>query len=172
MKLWVEHYRPNSLNEFIGNEQVKNKIQEYIDSGTLQNLLLFGPAGVGKTSLAKLVVKNLDADYLYINASDERGIDTIREKIIPFASSMGFKNIKIVILDEADYLTPQAQATLRNTIETFSANCRFIFTCNYLDRIILPLQSRCVSFNILPADKKAVGKHVMEICDKENISYT
>ena len=172
MKLWVEHYRPNSLNEFIGNEQVKNKIQEYIDSGTLQNLLLFGPAGVGKTSLAKLVVKNLDAYYLYINASDERGIDTIREKIIPFASSMGFKTIKIVILDEADYLTPQAQATLRNTIETFSANCRFIFTCNYLDRIILPLQSRCVSFNILPADKKAVGKHIMEICDKENISYT
>jgi DNA polymerase III delta prime subunit len=172
MDILTEKYRPQSLDEFIGNEQIKNKIQQYIDDNTLQNLLLFGPAGVGKTSLAKLIVKQLDAEYLYINASDERGIDTIREKIIPFASSMGFKSLKIVILDEADYLTPQAQATLRNTIETFISNCRFIFTCNYLDRIILPLQSRCVSFNILPVDKKEVGRHIKQICDKENISYT
>ena len=172
MDLFVEKYRPQSLNDYIGNTQVKSKIAEYIKEGTLQNLLLFGPAGTGKTSLAKLIVKQLNATYLYINSSDERGIDTIRDKIIPFASSMGFNGLKIVILDEADYLTPQAQATLRNTIETFSSNCRFIFTCNYLERIIPPLQSRCVAFGIIPPSKKEVGQHILQICEKEKIEYT
>jgi DNA polymerase III delta prime subunit len=95
--------------------------------GTLQNLLLFGPAGTGKTSLAKLIVKQLGADHLYINASDERGIDTIRDKIVPFASSIGFNGLKVVILDESDYLTAQAQATLRNVIETFLVQLPFYF---------------------------------------------
>jgi len=172
MDLFVEKYRPQDLDGFIGDQTVRNKIQEYLKEGTLQNLLLFGPAGTGKTSLAKLIVKQLDADYLYINASDERGIDTIRDKIIPFASSIGFNGLKIVILDEADYLTAQAQATLRNTIETFSSSCRFIFTCNYLDRIISPLQSRCVSFGITPPSKKEVGQHILKICESEGINFT
>jgi replication factor C small subunit len=133
---------------------------------------LFGPAGTGKTSLAKLIVNTLGADHLYINASDERGIDTIRDKIVPFASSMGFNGLKIVILDEADYLTAQAQATLRNVIETFSKSCRFIFTCNYLDRIIHPLQSRTMAFGITPPSKKEVGQHLLHICDIEKIKYT
>jgi len=133
---------------------------------------LFGPAGTGKTSLAKLIVKQLGADYLYINASDERGIDTIRDKIVPFASSIGFNGLKVVILDESDYLTAQAQATLRNVIETFSSSCRFIFTCNYLDRIIAPLQSRCMAFGITPPSKKEVGQHVLRICESEGIDYT
>lgn len=172
MDLFVEKYRPQSLEDFIGDSTVRNKIQEYIKEGTLQNLLLFGPAGTGKTSLAKLIVKQLGADHLYINASDERGIDTIREKIVPFASSIGFNGLKIVILDEADYLTPQAQATLRNVIESFHGSCRFIFTCNYLDRIISPLQSRCVSFGIIPPNRKDVGQHILSICEREKINYT
>ena len=172
MDLFVEKYRPHSLDNFIGDSSVRDKVQEYINEGTLQNLLLFGPAGTGKTSLAKLIVKQLEADYLYINASDERGIDTIRDKIVPFASSIGFNGLKIIILDESDYLTPQAQATLRNVIETFSNSCRFIFTCNYLDRIISPLQSRCVAFGIIPPSKKEVGQHILQICEKEKINYT
>ena len=172
MDLFVEKYRPHNLSNFIGDSTVRDKVQEYINEGTLQNLLLFGPAGTGKTSLAKLIVKQLEADYLYINASDERGIDTIRDKIVPFASSIGFNGLKIIILDESDYLTPQAQATLRNVIETFNNSCRFIFTCNYLDRIISPLQSRCVAFGIIPPSKKEVGQHVLQICEKEKINYT
>ena len=172
MDLFVEKYRPHNLNNFIGDSTVRDKVQEYITEGTLQNLLLFGPAGTGKTSLAKLIVEQLEADHLYINASDERGIDTIRDKIVPFASSIGFNGLKIIILDESDYLTPQAQATLRNVIETFSNSCRFIFTCNYLDRIISPLQSRCVAFGIIPPSKKEVGQHILQICEKEKINYT
>jgi len=172
MDLFVEKYRPQSLEGFIGDNTVRDKVQEYLKEGTLQNLLLFGPAGTGKTSLAKLIVKQLEADHLYINASDERGIDTIRDKIVPFASSIGFNGLKVVILDESDYLTAQAQATLRNVIETFSASCRFIFTCNYLDRIISPLQSRCMAFGITPPSKKEVGQHVLQICDQEKIGYT
>ena len=172
MDLFVEKYRPRYLDDFVGDNTVRTKIQEYLDTGKLQNLLLFGPAGTGKTSLAKLIVDQLGADHLYINASDERGIDTIRDKIIPFASSIGFNGLKIVILDESDYLTAQAQATLRNVMESFSASCRFILTCNYLDRIISPLQSRCMAFGIIPPSKKEVGQHILQICDQEEIKYT
>jgi len=172
MDLFVEKYRPQSLEGFIGDNTIRDKVQEYLKEGTLQNLLLFGPAGTGKTSLAKLIVNQLEADHLYINASDERGIDTIRDKIIPFASSIGFNGLKVVILDESDYLTAQAQATLRNVMESFSASCRFILTCNYLDRIISPLQSRCMAFGIIPPSKKEVGQHVLQICDQEKIGYT
>jgi DNA polymerase III delta prime subunit len=172
MDLFVEKYRPQDLNGFVGDDTVRLKIQDYLKKGTLQHLLLFGPAGTGKTSLAKLIVGQLGADHLYINASDERGIDTIRDKIIPFASSMGFNGLKVIILDESDYLTAQAQATLRNVMESFSASCRFILTCNYLDRIISPLQSRCMAFGIIPPSKKEVGQHVLQICDQEKIKYT
>ena len=172
MDLFVEKYRPRYLDDFVGDNTVRTKIQEYLDTGKLQNLLLFGPAGTGKTSLAKLIVDQLGADHLYINASDERGIDTIRDKIIPFASSIGFNGLKVVILDESDYLTAQAQATLRNVMESFSASCRFILTCNYLDRIISPLQSRCMAFGITPPSKKEVGQHILQICESEEIKYT
>jgi len=171
MELWVEKYRPQTLDTYIGNEIVKNKIQDYLKVGSIQNLLLHGVAGTGKTTLAKLISKNLDCDLLYINASDERGIDTIREKIIPFASSMSFKSIKIVILDEADYITPQAQATLRNTMESFSNTTRFILTCNYLERIISPLQSRCQTFEITPPSKDEVKEKLIDIIKKEDLSY-
>ena len=170
MKLWVEKYRPTTLDGYVGNEVIKNKIEDYLKQGSIQNLLLHGVAGTGKTTLAKLLVKNIDCDYLYINASDERGIDTIREKIQPFALSMGFNDVKIVILDEADYLTPQAQATLRHTIEACSSTTRFILTCNYLERIISPLQSRCQTFEIIPPSKREVWQKCKTILNDENIS--
>ena len=170
MELWVEKYRPTTLENYVGNEVIKSKIEDYLKQGSIQNLLLHGVAGTGKTTLAKLLVKNIDCDYLYINASDERGIDTIREKIQPFALSMGFNDVKIVILDEADYLTPQAQATLRHTIEACSATTRFILTCNYLERIISPLQSRCQTFEIIPPSKREVWQKCKTILNDENIS--
>jgi len=169
MELWVEKYRPTTLDEYVGSETIKNKITDYLEQGSIQNLLLHGVAGTGKTTLAKLIAKNLDCDLLYINASDERGIDTIRDKIIPFASSMSFKSVKIVILDEADYITPQAQATLRNTMESFSKTTRFILTCNYLERIISPLQSRCQTFEIIPPSKDEVTDLVRRILVAEGI---
>ena len=167
MELWVEKYRPQILEDYVGNEVIKNKIADYLKQGSIQNLLFHGVAGTGKTTLAKLIAKNLNCDLLYLNASDERGIDTIREKIIPFASSMSFNDVKIVILDEADYLTPQAQATLRNTIESCSKTTRFILTCNYLERIISPLQSRCQTFEITPPSKQEVNNKCQEILTKE-----
>ncbi len=109
---------------------------------------------------------------MYINASDERGIDTIRDKIIPFASSMSFNDVKIVILDEADYITPQAQATLRNTIESCSKTTRFILTCNYLERIISPLQSRCQTFEITPPSKTEVNNKCVKIIINEDLNTT
>ena len=171
MELWVEKYRPQILEDYVGNEIIKNKIADYLTQGSIQNLLFHGVAGTGKTTLAKLIAKNLNCDLLYLNASDERGIDTIREKIIPFASTMGFNDVKIVILDEADYLTPQAQATLRNTIESCSKTTRFILTCNYLERIISPLQSRCQSFEITPPSKGEVNNKCQEILTQEKISF-
>jgi DNA polymerase III delta prime subunit len=171
MELWVEKYRPQTLEEYVGNKTIKNKIADYLKQGSIQNLLFHGVAGTGKTTLAKLIAKNLNCDLLYINASDERGIDTIRDKIIPFASSMSFNDVKIVILDEADYITPQAQATLRNTIESCSKTTRFIFTCNYLERIISPLQSRCQTFEITPPSKEIVTDLVCRVMVDENIKW-
>ena len=169
MNLWVEKYRPQTLEGYVGNEVIKNKVSDYLSQGSIQNLLLHGVAGTGKTTLAKLIANNLNCDLLYINASDERGIDTIREKIIPFASSLGFGDVKIVILDEADYITPQAQATLRNTMESFSGNTRFILTCNYLERIISPLQSRCQTLEIKPPSKQDVAWRCVDICKEEKV---
>ena len=171
MELWVEKYRPVTLEEYVGNEVIKNKIADYLKQGSIQNLLFYGVAGTGKTTLAKLIAKNLNCDLLYINASDERGIDTIRDKIIPFASSMSFNDVKIVILDEADYITPQAQATLRNTIESCSKTTRFILTCNYLERIISPLQSRCQTFEITPPSKQEVNHKCQDILTKEKTLF-
>ena len=169
--LFVEKYRSKTLDEYVGNEQLKQIVHQYLKNNDLQNLLLYGTPGTGKTTLAKLIVNNFDCDYLYINASDERGIDTIRDKVQGFASSASFKPIKIIILDEADFLTIQAQASLRNIIETYSCTTRFILTCNYLERIIDPLQSRCQVLKITPPSKKEVAQHISTILDQENINY-
>ena len=169
--LLVEKYRSKVLDEYVGNENIKKTIQQYLNQNDIQNLIFYGPAGTGKTTLAKLIVRNLDCDYLYINASDERGIETIRDKVSGFASAASFKSIKVVILDEADFLTIQAQASLRNVIETFSRNTRFILTCNYVERIIDPLQSRCQVLKIVPPSKSDVAKHLANILNTEETTY-
>ena len=170
--LFVEKYRPSSLENYVGNEHLKTTIFRYLEQNDIQNLIFYGQAGGGKTTLAKLIVGNLDCDYLYINASDERGIETIRDKVSGFASVVSFKPLKVVILDEADFLTIQAQASLRNVIETFSRTTRFIMTCNFVERIIDPLQSRCQVIKIVPPSKSEVAKHLAWILEKESISYT
>ena len=167
--LWVEKYRPTSLDTYIGNEHLKSKVSVYLESGDLPHLLLYGKAGTGKTTLAKILVKNIECDYLYINASDENNVETVRTKVKNFASTMGFKDYKVIILDECDYITPNAQAALRNLMETFSKHCRFILTCNFVERIIDPIQSRCQSFQIIPPSKKEVAKHTHDILLKENV---
>ena len=169
--LLVEKYRSKTLNEYVGNENVKLTISKYLEQNDIQNLIFYGPAGTGKTTLAKLIVNNIDCDYLYINASDERGIETIRDKVSGFASVASFKPLKIVILDEADFLTIQAQASLRSVIETFSRSTRFILTCNFVERIIDPLQSRCQVLKIIPPSIKDVARHVAGILDQENITW-
>ena len=168
--LLVEKYRPTNLNNYVGNENIKKSISNYIGQNDIQNLIFYGPAGTGKTTLAKLIVKNIDCDYLYINASDERGIETIRDKVSGFASTMSFKPLKVVILDEADFLTIQAQASLRNVIETFSRTTRFILTCNFIERIIDPLQSRCQTLKVIPPNKLDILKHLVKVVKRENIS--
>jgi len=167
--LWVEKYRPTSLDTYIGNEHLKSKVSVYLESGDLPHLLLYGKAGTGKTTLAKLLVNNIECDHLYINASDENSVDTVRTKVRGFASTMGFKDYKIIILDECDYITPNAQAALRNLMETFSKHCRFILTCNFVERIIDPIQSRCQSFQVIPPSKKEVAIHMTNILKEEDV---
>ena len=169
--LWTEKYRPSSIDTYIGNEHLLDKVSVYLESGDLPHLLLYGRAGTGKTTLAKILVKNIECDYLYINASDENNVDTVRTKVKNFASTVGFKDYKIIILDECDYITPNAQAALRNLMETFSKHCRFILTCNYVERIIEPIQSRCQSFQITPPSKKDVAVHLSNILQNENVKF-
>ena len=169
--LWVEKYRPIKLDDYVGNEHLKEKVSGYIESEDVPHLLLFGRAGTGKTTLAKLIVKSIECDYMIINASDENNVDTVRNKVKNFASSQGFKKYKIIILDEFDYMTPNAQAILRNLMETFSKHCRFILTCNYVEKIIDPIQSRCQTFQIVPPSKKEVAVQLDKILKSEDVNY-
>ena len=169
--LWVERYRPSGLEGYVGNEHIIQKVNIYIENNDVPHLLLHGEAGTGKTTLAKIIVNAIDCDYLYVNASDERGIDTLREKIRGFAASVGFRTWKVVILDESDYLTRDAQAALRNLMETFSKSTRFILTCNYPEKVIDPIQSRCQTFEIIPPTKKDVAKRLNDILINEGIQF-
>jgi len=169
--LWVEKYRPDSLESYIGNEHLKSKVEVYLESGDLPHLLFYGRAGTGKTTLAKLLVNNIECDHLYINASDENSVDTVRNKVRSFASTIGFKDMKVIILDECDYITPNAQAALRNLMETFSRHTRFILTCNYVERIVDPIQSRCQPFQIVPPSRKEVASHLYNILHEERVEF-
>ena len=169
--LWVEKYRPRKLTEYVGNEHLKQKVSDYLQSGDVPHLLFFGKAGTGKTTLAKLIVNSINCDHIIINASDENNVDTVRNKVKGFASTVGFKDMKVVILDEFDYMTPNAQAILRNLMETFSKHCRFILTCNYVEKVIDPIQSRCQTFQIVPPSKKEVAVQISQILGKEQVGF-
>ena len=170
--LWIEKYRSENLEQYIGNDAVKSRISDCIDKNDIPHFLFAGTAGTGKTTLAKLIVKNIKCDYLYINASDENGIDVIRDKVKGFASTSTFQPLKVVILDESDFLTQPAQAALRNLIEEYSITTRFVLTCNYIERLIEPLQSRCEIHILKPPTKSDVARHICtNILDVESIKY-
>lgn len=178
--LWVEKYRPQSIDDCILPDSMKKTFKEFIDSGELPNFLFCGGAGVGKTTVAKALCNEIGAEYLFINGSEESGIDVLRSKIKNFASSVSLTDSKkVVILDEADYLNPNStQPALRAFIEEFSNNCRFIFTCNFKNRIIEPLHSRCavVEFKVEGKEKEKIAakfyKRVQKILDEEGIQYS
>ena len=169
--LWAEKYRPRILDDYICEQQLREVLSNFIKKQDVPHLLFYGSAGVGKSSLAQILTNNIRCDVLYVNASDQNGIDFIREKIKPFAATSGFSDKKIVILDEADGLTQIGQSALRNMMETYSASTRFILTCNYVEKIINPLISRCQTFKIEPPAKKDVALYVKNILDKESIKY-
>ena len=177
--LWVEKYRPKTIEECILPESTKETFTEFVKNGELPNLLLAGPPGVGKTTVAKALCNELGLDYLLVNGSEESGIDTLRTKIKQFASSISLQGgYKVVILDEADYLNPQStQPALRGFMEEFSKNCRFILTCNFKNRIIEPLHSRCsvIEFNVSKKDMPVLCAEFLKrsctILEDEGISY-
>jgi DNA polymerase III delta prime subunit len=177
--LWVEKYRPQKIDDCVLPKSLKENFKQFIDTGNLPNFLFCGTAGVGKTTVAKALCNEVGAEYLFINGSEESGIDTLRTKIKGFASTISLTDSKkVVIIDEADYLNPNStQPALRAFIEEFSANCRFIFTCNYKNRIIEPLHSRCavVDFKIDNAEKQEIAgsffKRVAGILKQENIEF-
>jgi DNA polymerase III delta prime subunit len=169
--LWVERYRPNKLEDYVGNEHLKSKVAGYLETGDIPHLLLHGKAGGGKTTLAKLIVNSVDCDYMIINASDENNVETVRNKVKGFASTMGFKPFKIIVLDECDYMTASGQSILRNLMETFSKHCRFILTCNYVEKVIDPIQSRCQTFQIVPPTKKDVAIQISKMLQNEGIKF-
>ena len=176
--LWTEKYRPKTVEECILPERLKKPFQEYVNQKNIPNLLLSGGAGVGKTTIAKAMCNEVGCDFMILNGSDENGVDTIRFKIKNYASSMSLTGgRKVVILDEADYLTPNAQAILRNAIEEFSGNCSFIFTCNYKSKIIDPIHSRCavIDFNLKNNEKATMAaqffKRLQSVLQSEAVEY-
>lgn len=168
---WPEKYRPLTIEEFVGNESIKGKISQFIKQQDIGHMLLAGKAGSGKTTLAKLLALNIVCDKLYINASDENSIDDIRTKVKSFAASVGITGKKIIILDEADYLSINAMAALRNLMETYSRSTRFILTCNYIERISDPIVSRCQVYSIAPPQQRDVAKRLFEILTAESIKF-
>ena len=169
--IWTEKYRPDTLENYICNDQLRGIISNFLTKKNFSHLLFYGSAGTGKTTLAKILTKNIPCDVMYVNASDNTGVDFVRDKIKPFASSMGFHDIKVVILDEADYMSANSQASLRNLMETYSKTTRFILTCNYVEKLIDPVISRSQKFRLEPPTMKDVAMYAIRILDAEKIKY-
>ncbi|MFB6155929.1 MAG: replication factor C small subunit [Haloferacaceae archaeon] len=177
-EIWIEKYRPQRLADVYGHEDTIARLQSYIDQDDLPHLLFAGPAGVGKTTSATAIAREIYGDdwrenFLELNASDERGIDVVRDRIKNFArSSFGGYEYRVIFLDEADSLTSDAQSALRRTMEQFSDNTRFILSCNYSSQIIDPIQSRCAVFRFSPLSDDAVDAQVRDIAETEGIEVT
>ena len=176
-KIWTEKYRPSKFSEVVGQNEIIKRIEALTNSLNIPHLLFAGPAGIGKSTVALIVVKELFGkdwreNYLELNASDERGINVIREKVKNFArtKSLGDVPFKVIFLDEADALTPEAQQALRRTMENYSTTCRFVLSCNYSSKIIDPIQSRCAIFRFKLLEKKDVEKVIQKIAEGENLT--
>lgn len=173
--LWVEKYRPKTLEDVVMNKDSLDILKKYIETKTIPHLLFSGSAGLGKTTCAKILARAItedQSDRLYINASDEASIDVIRGKVKTFCATMSFGALKVVILDEFDGMSQNAMGMLRNTLEEFSAHCRFIMTCNYLERVIDPIKSRCQVFDFSGTEKKYIAQKCVKILQAEGIDYS
>ena len=173
--IWTEKYRPSKFSELVGQDNTAKRVEALTNSMNIPHMLFAGPAGTGKSTLALIVVKELYGEnwkenYLELNASDERGIQVVRDKVKNFARTKSLGNIpfKIIFLDEADALTPEAQQALRRTMENYSATCRFILSCNYSSKIIDPIQSRCAIFRFKLLEKKDIERVIIKIAEQEN----
>jgi replication factor C small subunit len=178
-KIWTEQYRPSVFSELVGQDEIVKRIESLTNSVNIPHLLLAGPAGTGKSTLALIIVKDLFKEgwkdnYLELNASDERGINVVREKVKSFARTKSIGNVpfKVIFLDEADALTPEAQQALRRTMENYSTTCRFILSCNYSSKIIDPIQSRCAIFRFKLLEKKDIEKVIKKIAEAEKITVS
>jgi replication factor C small subunit len=176
-EIWTEKFRPSTFSDVVGQSEIIKRIESLTNSLNIPHLLFAGPAGTGKSTLALIVVKELfknnwKENYLELNASDERGINVVREKVKDFARTKSIGNVpfKVIFLDEADALTPEAQQALRRTMENYSATCRFILSCNYSSKIIDPIQSRCAIFRFKLLEKKDIEKIIQRIAQKENLT--
>lgn len=170
--LWAERYRPQTIDEYVGNEEFIEKVRHWIETGDVPNLILYSEkSGTGKTSCCKLLAKALDADVMYLNASDENSIDTVREKIKSFATSMGFKKWKIIILDEFSFFSIQAQSALNNVIESTSLHTRFFLTGNYIEKFLPSIVSRCNPYLIQSPPPKEIFKNISGILTQEGIEF-
>ncbi len=176
-EIWTEKYRPSSFSGMVGQEDIIKRVEALTNSLNIPHLLFAGPAGTGKSTLALIVVKELFKkewrdNYLELNASDERGIQIVREKVKNFARTKSIGNVpfKVIFLDEADALTPEAQQALRRTMENYSATCRFVLSCNYSSKVIDPIQSRCAIFRFKLLEKKDIEKYLRTIVEQERLT--
>jgi len=167
--IWIEKYRPKEFKEIVGQDDIIQTIQTRLNN--LPHLILEGKAGTGKTTCSQVIANSINADFMELNSSEERGIDTVRGKIMSYCKHLSFNQApyKILFLDEMDSMTSDAQMALRPMMEKFSHNCRFIIGCNYLDKIIQPIRSRCKIYRFQPIDTKSIIKRLQYIAEKENI---
>ena len=169
--IWAEKYRPNNLDDYIMSSDLKEKFQRHIQEQTIPHLLFEGPSGTGKSTLANILIRNIDCEVKYINASENRGIDTVRDTIMKYCTTSSFAPFKVLVLDEFSEFTPDGQNALRSVMERYIDNVRFILTCNNVDEIIDPIRGRCQEYSIIPPTKEQTKSRMIEILKCEKIDY-